>query len=106
MSKLQNYKETDIDSAKKLVPSIILACQRVSSNISNEEILLITNDVVNEFSEVSEDIIKQAIKNGSLGKYGRTFKLNSQEVCFWIREELKEIIKPKPNTYTPIKLIE
>jgi hypothetical protein len=33
--------------------------------------------------------INEAIRLGSLGKYGRTYKLNTQEVCMWIHEYLK-----------------
>ena len=34
--------------------------------------------------------IQKAIRSGSLGKYGRTYKFTIQEVCFWVREYLKE----------------
>jgi hypothetical protein len=46
--------------------------------------------------------IRQALRNGGLGKYGRTYKLSTQEVCYWIREHIKpikqdryELAKPK-----------
>jgi hypothetical protein len=35
--------------------------------------------------------IRQALRNGGLGKYGRTYKLSTQEVCYWIREHIKPI---------------
>jgi hypothetical protein len=31
------------------------------------------------------------LRNGGLGKYGRTYKLSTQEVCYWIREHIKPI---------------
>jgi len=33
--------------------------------------------------------IREALRNGSLAKYGITYKLNTQVICFWIREYLK-----------------
>jgi hypothetical protein len=38
------------------------------------------------------DII-EAIRQGSLGKYGLTYKLNTQAVCYWINQYLKEKYK-------------
>lgn len=35
---------------------------------------------------MNEDHILKAIRNGSLGRYGKTFKLSTQEICIWIRE--------------------
>jgi hypothetical protein len=48
-------------------------------------------DVLSEFPRVSSDKITEAIRNGSLGKYGRTYKLSTQEICFWIREHIKPV---------------
>jgi hypothetical protein len=47
-------------------------------------------DILSEFPRISNDDFTLAIRNGSLGKYGKTYKLSTQEVCFWIREYLKE----------------
>lgn len=52
------------------------------------------NDVLNEFPKLTDDDFKKAIRNGSLGKYGRTFRLSTQEVCIWIRQYENE--KPNP----------
>lgn len=43
-------------------------------------------DIVSEFPNFTSDEIVKAIRNGALGKYGRTYKLTTQEVCLWIRE--------------------
>ena len=47
-------------------------------------------DIITEFPELSDEDLKKAIKNGGLGKYGKTYKLSTQEVCIWIREYIKE----------------
>jgi hypothetical protein len=47
-------------------------------------------DVLTEFSNIKNDDITLAIRNGSLGKYGKTYKFSTQEVCIWIREYLKQ----------------
>jgi hypothetical protein len=47
-------------------------------------------DIYSEFKNISLKEIKSAIRNGSLAKYGRSYRLSTQEVCYWIREYLKE----------------
>lgn len=47
------------------------------------------NDLVNEFSYVNLKQIREALRKGSLGYYGKTYKLSTQEVCVWVREYLK-----------------
>ena len=47
------------------------------------------NDIMSEFSYVTIKQIREALRKGSLGHYGKTYKLSTQEVCVWIREYLK-----------------
>lgn len=47
-------------------------------------------DVLDEFPKLTDNQFRKAIRNGSLGKYGRSFKVSTQEICFWIREYIKE----------------
>ena len=54
-----------------------------------KDINLTTKDINTEFNFMTIKQIREALRNGSLGKYGRTYKLSTQEVCFWIREYLK-----------------
>jgi hypothetical protein len=51
----------------------------------------VIEDVLDEFPNVSDENLKRAIRNGGLGMYGRTFRMSTQEVCFWIRQYLKPI---------------
>lgn len=53
-----------------------------------------TKDIEQEFRLCTLKQIREALRNGSLGLYGRTYKLSTQEVCVWIREYLKKD-KPK-----------
>lgn len=53
----------------------------------------IADDVITEFPNISENGIKSALRNGGLGKYGRTYKLTTQEVCIWIRKYLEDTNK-------------
>ena len=55
----------------------------------------LVKDVLTEFPKLSGDSIIIALRNGGLGMYGRTFKLSTQEVCYWIREYLKPIKQDK-----------
>jgi hypothetical protein len=48
------------------------------------------HDISTEFKTIELEEIQKAIRNGSLGKYGRTYKFSTQEVCIWIREYLED----------------
>jgi hypothetical protein len=50
-------------------------------------------DVLDEFNRLDTLTIDKHCANGGLGKYGRTYKLSTQEVCYWIREHIKPINK-------------
>jgi len=65
------------------------------SRVSTEPFDLtdMVTDIMEEYEDVEFDVIKKAIRNGSLGKYGRTYKLCTQEVCLWIDAHLKEGVK-------------
>lgn len=69
--------------------AVTVAYDRLESELSNEKLSKITSDVFSEFNILDSDIIIAGIRNGSLGKYGKTYKLNVQEICIWIREHLK-----------------
>jgi hypothetical protein len=71
-----------------LQASILIAFERTMTEPYNIENMV--KDIISEFPKVNPDDILKAIRNGSLGKYGKTYKLSTQEVCIWIREFLKE----------------
>lgn len=48
-------------------------------------------DILQEHNSVSIETLREAIKKGSSGDYGRTFKLCTQEVLIWIRKYLEEL---------------
>lgn len=76
---------TQIYKRKELLnQSVLIAIDRVNSQPLN--VPDIVEDVLNEFDYLDIDIILKAIKSGSLGVYGRTYKMSTQEVCIWIRE--------------------
>ena len=90
MSNLIN-SQTQLDSniqTLNLKAYIGLSFERLALEPFNIDKMV--NDVLNEFPKLTDDDFKKAIRNGSLGKYGRTFKLSTQEVCIWVREYLKE----------------
>ena len=62
--------------------------QRTEMELKNIEETI--EDIATEFRHLTISEIKLALRNGSLAKYGRTYKLSTQEVCFWIREYVKE----------------
>jgi hypothetical protein len=76
------------DNLKK---SLAVAMQRTDSEISNIDLTI--NDIFNEFKNKKIGDVIEAIRQGSLGKYGLTYKLNTQAICYWINQYLKEKYK-------------
>lgn len=74
--------------------SLAVAFERTNTQPFNIDKLV--SDVLSEFPKVTNEEITNALRSGSLGKYGRTFKLSTQEICFWIREYLKSKTKKTP----------
>lgn len=66
---------------------LAVAMERLSMDL--KDINFTAADIISEFNYMTLKQIREALRNGSLGKYGRTYKLSTQEVCFWIREYLK-----------------
>lgn len=72
----------------KLKEFISLAVDRVESEPKNIENTI--SDILNEFPKIKEPEFRKALRNGGLGKYGVTYKLTTQVICYWIREYKKE----------------
>lgn len=90
MNKLDNshqLQETQIPISK-LQASILIAFERTLTEPYNIENMV--KDIISEFPKVKPEDVLKAIRNGGLGKYGKTYKLSTQEVCIWIREYVKE----------------
>lgn len=83
---LQNTTPQD-EKLSNLKLSIAFAFERTRSEPFKIDGMI--TDILTEFPRLSSERMIEAIRNGSLGKYGRTFRLSTQEVCYWIREYLK-----------------
>jgi len=83
----------DFESQRKsdLQKALFFAFERTKTDPYDTTSLV--KDVLSEFPRLSGDTLKAALRNGGLGMYGRTFRLSTQEVCFWIRECTKPIKK-------------
>ena len=67
----------------KLKAMLLIASERLDSNIENVDKMFI--DIKNEFSKRKIEDVIEAIRLGSLGKYGVNYKLTTQVVSYWIR---------------------
>jgi hypothetical protein len=87
-------EEIKMDQSKiDLRDALIVAFDRTRTEPF--DITSLINDVLAEFYYLDTLTIRQALRSGGLGKYGRTFRLSTQEVCFWIREHIKPIKQDK-----------
>ena len=73
------------DEIKK---SLIIAMERLDMQFLNIDYTI--SDIITEFDFMKLKDLILALRKGALGKYGRSYKLNTQEVCYWIREYQKE----------------
>lgn len=71
-----------------LMKYIAVAFERTNTEVVNIEKM--SFDIISEFPELSDEDFKKSIRNGGLGKYGKTYKLSTQEICIWIREYKNE----------------
>lgn len=67
----------------KLKTMLLIASERLDSNIENVDKML--KDIHNEFHKKKISDVIEAVRLGSLGKYGVNYKLTTQVVCYWIR---------------------
>jgi hypothetical protein len=56
------------------------------------DVTLLIKDVLDEFNRLDTLTIRQTLRNGGLGKYGRTQTINAK-VCYWIRDILNQLNK-------------
>lgn len=91
-NKLQSNTQT---YSPKVKASLALSHRRTMglAKIDTDEIgryiASIEKDIISVFPELKEEHIIKALKQGSLGSFGRTIRFSSQEVILWVREYLK-----------------
>lgn len=67
--------------------SLVIVMERLKMDFDSIDETI--NDLLDEFKHVTIKDIREALRGGGLGKYGRTYKLSTQEISIWIREYLK-----------------
>lgn len=89
MNKLQTTQQkSEIQTlTNSLSQSVALAFERTGTAPINIDYMI--KDILSEFPRASDETLTMAIRKGSLGAYGRTYKLTTQEICIWIREYIK-----------------
>jgi len=78
----------DLQNISDLKKSLAYAFERTDFELRNLDKII--EEINSEFKNLPEKEIIKAIRNGAFGKYGRTYKLSTQEVCFWIYSYLKQ----------------
>lgn len=86
-----NQLEKTTPIYKELVASVAIAFERVGLSPEGVQIIdNIANDINKKYRGIELKHLTQAIKNGAMGDYGRTYRMSTQEVSIWIREYIKE----------------
>ncbi len=78
-----------MESYVELKASLVLAMDRLGMTFKNIENTI--DDIVLQFPILTINQFRTAVRNGSLGHYGQTFKLNTQIVCIWVDKHLEEL---------------
>lgn len=87
----QNLENNSEDYKMNVIKtSLTLAFSRTGTEFDKHLANSIYFDAVEAFPDITLDEFTQALKNGGLGMYGKTYKLTSQEVCIWIRNYLND----------------
>jgi hypothetical protein len=73
-----------------LKASIVLAFERLNENWNEALFNRIIQDISIEYEDFKIDFICESLRKGSLGRFGRTYRFSSQEVCFWIKKNYQE----------------
>ena len=82
-----------------LTESIGVSFER--TNTLPRDVKNIVEDVDSEFEGMSTVHLQKAIRNGSLGCYGKTYgELTTQEICIWIRKYISENPSSEPKKMT------
>jgi hypothetical protein len=89
---LPQQQDNSFQTSKEniLRTSIAVAFERTGTEVNNIDNMVL--DVFSEFPNVNIEQILIALRNGSLGKYGKTYKFTTQEICIWIRKYLEETV--------------
>ena len=92
LKKIQQVSEKRIQicNSEALKASIVLVFERLNENWNEDLFNRILKDISIEYEEFKIDFICESLRKGSLGKYGRTYRFSSQEVCFWIQKNYEE----------------
>jgi len=69
-------------------PSLVLVMGRLNQDLKNIDDTI--EDICTEFPRLKIKDLKEILRLGALAQYGRTYKLSTQEICFWIREYYKQ----------------
>lgn len=85
-------KDQEINIRKLEIQASVLFSMRRTST-TELDIENTVQDIISEFYHIPQEKIIKAIRVGSLGRYGLTYKLTTQQICIWIREFIKEEIK-------------
>ena len=71
-----------------IVQSLIIAMSRTQFELLNLDDTC--QLIKNEFRFLSLREVRKAITKGTAGEYGRSYKLSTQEVCYWIQQYVKD----------------
>jgi hypothetical protein len=71
-------------ATNEIKQSLVLTMERLDMDFKH--LNSATCDIIANFGFMPLNHIENALKHGSFGEYGMTFRLNTQTVCFWLKE--------------------
>lgn len=88
----QNLEDSlnNCDEMELIRASLILAFNRTGTDFNKDLANNIFYDVLEAHPTITLNEFLNSLKFGSLGKYGKTYKLTIQEACIWAKMYLDE----------------
>lgn len=83
-------KEYELKYFELFLKSMTNVTLRLREEMGSKNMLkIIFQDIRTEFPDLKPISLVKAFRNGSLGKYGQTYKLTTQILCVWIRKYIE-----------------
>lgn len=86
----QSVTNTAISDTKTITASVVVAFERVNVIKGDCNIGNMVMDIQSTFPKLETLQITKAIKMGSMGKYGTSYRFSTQEIGKWIFEWCKQ----------------
>lgn len=85
MNQIETYSKKWLVCKSDVEVEIAKCFVFMNKDVEPTQIVAMAKEIQLAFPKVAPERIMEAIKKGYTGEYGRSYGLNLQEICLWIR---------------------